>query len=272
MDPKDGSKDYPHPDIGNPLGKIIPRTPLNMSTCQRCHPPPGKFDPQNTDIITSCKGQYRPSIFCQWKSHSSPAVCDANLLPSLDANFTLTSGFYGFAEQQLLKETDPGALFRLKPGKCSHGGPRDITAIGNEDTKQDLVTPHWQFHGRAADLSKQATREFLDTVKIKFAILRQVFHVHPFAYFTAWAHLSRSQSIPPEAWDRSSPASDLRPLPSSISDGVQKMNHRIISLHRSTTQASQNRSAPWMPTHLSPKSQVLEHGEVAIVLNLLSMD
>jgi hypothetical protein len=83
--------------------------------------------------------------------------CSMNLITS-----GLTSGYYG--------DQDPP--FAVKPpGKCSHGGPLDKSAIGrsgegiNKDSTSRTASPHNFLHTVAAAVAKDATKQFIHDIK-----------------------------------------------------------------------------------------------------------
>jgi hypothetical protein len=74
----------------------------------------------------------------------------------------LTSGYFG------AKKTGYEDKRKL-PNKCSHGGFKDITAVGggvgiNKDTTLCLISPHQSYHSDAASRAESATKHFITNV------------------------------------------------------------------------------------------------------------
>jgi hypothetical protein len=74
----------------------------------------------------------------------------------------LTSGYYG-GEDRVPRTS----------GKCRHGGPTDLSpGFGgiNKDFNTSLLSPHFQFHAKAADQAKQASQLFIDDIALQVGL------------------------------------------------------------------------------------------------------
>jgi len=135
----------PHPGLGRP-GNSLPRLSSTTTTCADCN------------------------------GGLPPVLC-----PDCSANFNgvgLTSGYYG-------GESPP---FAVKPaGKCSHGGGFDTSATGffgegiNKDSLDCEFSPHNFLHATAAELAKEATKQFIRDIhdKVTLRQLKQLLGVGP---------------------------------------------------------------------------------------------
>ena len=104
--------------------------------------------PVTTPTCRDCTGGL-PPLLC--------ADCSTNLITT-----GLTSGYYG--------GEDPP--FGVKPpGKCSHGGVLDSSAVGlfgegiNKDSIDCEFSPHNFLHGQAAAVATEATKQFIRDIK-----------------------------------------------------------------------------------------------------------
>ncbi|CAK6953310.1 Hypothetical predicted protein [Scomber scombrus] len=84
--------------------------------------------------------------------------CDDNLLPELQQQGLLTTGYFSFFSRT------------AKPaGKCSHGGTLDQTSRGDPVggiSKDDVSASHGSLHHKAADMAVKATMELLEDIRV----------------------------------------------------------------------------------------------------------
>ena len=146
----------PHPDlarVGRVPGNIAPP---NVPTCRDCS--------ETTLLLT----RYL-------------VTCRDNLLVGSTLPGYLTSGYsmgrkYFVVGPEVPRDRRKPAASTLEQtaldqGKCSHGGPLDIsredTASGgiNKDAMSKVLSPHWYLHKDAANVAIQATANFLEDIR-----------------------------------------------------------------------------------------------------------
>ena len=99
-------------------------------------------------------------------------ICKDNILPEINANFILTSGYSRGGAQWQVDELGNGIVKNAAYGKCSHGGPLDISSlihsIGgiNKDSTWRILSPFGStYHYAAANLAKLASIKVLNEIR-----------------------------------------------------------------------------------------------------------
>ena len=160
-------------------------------------------------------------------------ICKDNILPEINANFILTSGYYREGAQWQVDELGNGIVKNAAYGKCSHGGPLDtsslIHSIGgiNKDSARKLLSPlGHDLHYAAANLAKLASIKVLNEIReavgdkpfLKFLNLDQQLKTIVYVIDTT---SSMSEELPRIQASISTIRQQLLEYKTSLDDGVQ---------------------------------------------------
>ena len=160
-------------------------------------------------------------------------ICKDNILPEINANFILTSGYYREGEQWQVDELGNSIVKNAAYGKCSHGGLMDtssfIHSIGgiNKDSSLKILSPFGSdLHYAAANLAKLASIKVLNEIRaavgdkqfLKFLNLDQQLKTIAYVIDTT---SSMSEELPRIQASISTIRQQLLEYKASLDDGVQ---------------------------------------------------